>query len=69
MARKEKQVQKQLIAHGWTLVSEKKHQKWHCSCGQHTLIVSTSQGRGRASQNLRAVLKRQGDCGFDLKWG
>ena len=63
------QISRQMKKAGWVKVSSKKHEKWHCPCGQHRITKSTSMGRGRAAMNFRSYLKNCGPCSIDLKLG
>lgn len=69
MAKKDRKINRQLRDAGWVLVSQSNHEKWHCPCGEHLIVKSSTVGGGRGQANFRSLMRRQGDCSVDLKLG
>jgi hypothetical protein len=70
MARKDKQISKQLEAAGWSMITSNKHEKWICACGVHGPVIKPStMGEGRGIKNFASIMKRQGDCSVKIKFG
>ena len=64
MDRQAREIVKAASKYGWTLVTQKRHAKLRCSCGEHQVTIPCTAGKGnRSGKNTIAMMESKVQVG------